>query len=116
MRRILRHLPTLALAVATAVLLYVGFTLPDSASVQLDRQKRRDFAIAVQRGEMPRVAARNVGGALRQELEAQDAAAAARARLATWLQVAAVVSLVGLGVAIVVHTPRRPTDSSVATA
>src|SRR5688500_17774818 len=89
MPRILRHLPLVALALATAALFYAGFTLRDPASVQRDRQKRRDFAVAVQRGEMPRVPARNVGGALRQEIEAQDAAATARARLATWLQVAA---------------------------
>ena len=116
MPRVLRQLPLLALALATSALFYAGFALRDPASAQRDRQKRRDFAVAVQRGEMPRVPARNVGGALRQEIEAQDAAAAARARLAMWLQVAAAVSLVGLGLAIAVRTSGRDTESSAAAA
>jgi hypothetical protein len=116
MRRILNRLPLVALAVATAVLFYAGLTLRDPAPVRVDRQTRRDFAVAVQRGERPGIAARNLGGVLRQELEAQAAAAAERARLATWLQVAAVVSLVGLGASIRVRESGRRVESSVATA
>jgi hypothetical protein len=116
MRRILTHLPLVALAIATAVLFYAGLTLRDPAAIRVDRQTRRDFAVAVQRGERPRVAARNLGGVLRQELEAQDAAAADRARLATWLQVAAVLSLLGLGASIGGRAPERRAESSVAAA
>ena len=117
MRRILSQLPLLALAVATAVLFYAGLTLRDPAPARVDRQTRRDFAVAVQQGERPGVAARNLGGVLRQELEAQDAAAAERARLARWLQVAAAVGLVGLVASIrVPRAPGRSIESSAAAA
>jgi hypothetical protein len=116
MRRILSHVPLVTLAVATAVLFYAGLTLRDPAPAQVDRQKHRDFAVAVQRGERPGIAARNLGGVLRQVLEAQDAAAAERARLATWLQVAAVVSLVGLGASIGVRASAHRLEPSAAAA
>lgn len=116
MRRLITRLPLVALAVATAVLFYAGLTLRDPAVDRTGRQRRQDFAVAVQRGERPDVPARNLGGVLRQELEAQEAAAAARARLATWLQVAAAVSLIGFAASIGARPVRATGGSSVAAA
>lgn len=116
MRRLFTQLPLVALVVATTVLFYAGLTLRDSAVDRTGRQRRQDFAVAVQRGERPDVPARNLGGVLRQELEAQESAAAARARLATWLQLAGAVSLVGFGASIGTRAMRPTGAFSVAAA
>jgi hypothetical protein len=100
MRRTLAYLPLLALAVATAALAYAGVMLRDSRAAENDRHARQGFAAAVQKGERPQIAARNIGGVLQQELAAQEAQATDRARAATWIQAAALLSLLGLGAAM----------------
>ena len=101
MRRLLQSLPSATLLLAAGVLFYAGWQLRDSAAARTDRTARQAFAESVQRGERPRVGTTNLAGVLRQELETQERAAADRARLASWLQTTALLSVFGLGAGIV---------------
>ena len=100
MRRALGYLPLIALAIATVALIYAGETLRDSRAAESDRRARQVFAAAVQHGDRPQIAVRNMGGVLQQELAAQEAEATQRGRTATWIQAAAIVALLGLGTAL----------------
>lgn len=115
MRRVMSQLPLIALGVASALLFYGSLHMRDSASARRDREARQAFAISVQRGERPGVATTNMGGVLRQELDAQASAAATRSRVATWLQLASVLTLVGLMASLKTRVPER-NESSVAAA
>ena len=112
MRRILDSLPSIALLLAAAVLFYAGWQLREPVSARTDRSARQAFAESVQRGERPRIAATNLAGVLRQELEVQELAAADRAQLASWLQATALLSVVGLGAGLAAR--RRNTSGVVA--
>lgn len=108
MRRAVEYLPVLGLIVATAALFYAGVGLQEPGDVQRDRQARQAFAAAVKQGERPGIKARNMGGVLLQELDAQAAIATDRQREALWVQGAALFCLLCLGAALV--SRGRPTQ------
>lgn len=111
MRRVLQNVPSVALLLAAAVLFHAGWQLREPASARADRSARQAFAESVQRGERPRVAATNLAGVLRQELEIQDRAAGDRARLASWLLATALLSAIGLGAGIAARGRRTRSDA-----
>ena len=104
MHRLLRHVPLIAAGAVLAALVYVGAALFSRTANDLAWARRDAFAQSVYAGERV-VAAHNMAGVLRIELNAERARNQRDWRLAILAAGAALILLVGVGVQVL--TDRR---------
>jgi len=104
MHRFLRLCPLIAAGAALAALLYMGVALYGRTANDLAWARRDAFARSVQAGERV-MAARNMAGVLRIELNAERARNQRDLRLAILACGAALLLLIGTGVQAVTHQP-----------
>jgi len=99
MHRLLGYVPLIAAGAALAALVYMGAALYSHTPNDLAWVRRDAFAQSVQAGERV-VAARNMAGALRIELNAERARNQRDLRLAMLAGGAAIILLMGTGVQV----------------